>query len=101
MSIFFVLLLLVIWATSIWVEPVGPTYYNVAWLPITLVGLVFFILLLSVTPRRPRDISVEKELSVEEREQEKEAAATFGGVMLFFWIFIIAMAAIVVIGYLV
>lgn len=90
-TIFFVLLF-AIWATAIWVEPIGPVYYNVAWLPIVIVGLVFFILLLSVTPREPKVITPE--------EERREAAAA-GGVMLFFWIFLVVMAAIVAIGYIV
>lgn len=91
-TIFFVLLL-VIWSTAIWVEPIGPVYYDIAWLPITIVGLVFFILLLSVTPRRPRGVPVD--------EAEREEAAAAGGVMLFFWIFLVVMGAIVAIGYIV
>ena len=41
-------------AASVWVEPFGPMIYNVAWMPVLFVILLFALLLAAVTPPRYR-----------------------------------------------
>ncbi len=83
--LFFLVLILAGIAAAAWVEPVGPIYRNIAWLPILFVIVTFAVFLAAVTPpNQPGEIGA----------GEKSAASKDKNVSLvvlsgFFWVFLI------------
>ena len=105
---FFMVLLLIIWVTNIWVAPVGPVYYGVAWFPLVFAGLVIALLLAAIpthtTHRRsnmydnPRTDTLPDPKSKKEAEDTNRAVAVMSGI---FWIFIIILLIAIIAGYMV
>lgn len=89
----FLILFLAIWAGGVWLAPFGPMVWGVAYIPFLIVAIVVTLLLIAAAPpRRPK--------SSEEVVKEAEEAATAGLVFgLFFWILLIALAAAVILKY--
>ena len=46
----FLVLFLAMLATSLYMDPVGPVFLGIVWLPLVLPGVLFALLLLAVTP---------------------------------------------------
>ena len=87
---FLLILILAGLAAEIWVEPIGPAMYEVAWIPVLFVILLFAILLAAATPSRStRNLPPETEA-----ELESDVAAIGG----FFWLLLIILAVAVIIG---
>lgn len=101
---FFLVLLLIVWAASLWVEPVGPVYWGVAWVPLFFIGLIFALLLAAVPTydtRPEEDVIIEEEVAEpseiqRRREAEAASAAAIGWI---FWAFIAILFLAVIIGY--
>jgi hypothetical protein len=83
----FLVLFLFTWAAGAWASPVGPTVYDVYWLPFALFGL-FLLLFVAATAKplaepepaeRPEE---ESEVAAEARAAEHAAA----GITVFFWL---------------
>ncbi|MFW5752337.1 MAG: hypothetical protein ACOCW8_03260 [bacterium] len=84
------ILLLAGLAAAIWVEPTGPQMYDVAWIPILFVILLFAILLAAATPARST-----RNLPPETEAELQSDVAAIGG---FFWLLLIILAIAVIIG---
>lgn len=107
---FFLVLLLIIWAASLWVRPIGPVYWGVAWIPLFFVGLLFALLLAAIPTSDTRDIIREDEIAEAERERQvnpteaerrrdiNRTAATVSGT---FWILMVILLLVIIIGYMV
>lgn len=55
----FVLLFLILWATAVWLRPVGPSLYGAPWLVMLSLGAIFMLLLATLTqpwPKGPRRV---------------------------------------------
>ena len=91
---FFLVILLAAWAGGLWISPAGPVFIGMYWLPVILVAFIFALLLAAVTPRGSRS-SVETISEV--RQQEAKAERAFD---VFFWVLIISLAAVILLGYL-
>lgn len=88
---FFLVMFLVIWAGALWLTPIGPTWLDVAWVPIIILGIVLAIIMAASTPpERPTRIVVNEP----EPEPEREPAI----VGMFFWVSIIVLAAVIIYG---
>lgn len=103
---FALILLLGVWAASLWINPVGPVYFGVAWIPLFFVGLTLALVLAAATPtaQEQEAIAVEQgqshpandaESVSRQRKQDTGMAAISG----FFWIMIIVFAVAIVSGY--
>jgi len=90
---FLLILILVGLAAEGWINPVGPVYWGVAWIPTLFVIILFALLLSAAAPplRRPRRPLPE----AEEEEMEEEGIIALSG---FFWIFMIILFAVAVWG---
>ncbi len=91
---FFLIILLAVFAADVWVEPMGPYYKDVYWLPPLAVGLIIALLLASTTPSpktRSRLAGKEKE-----NNEEESSALALG---TFFWFVLIFMLVLVVLGF--
>jgi len=92
-ALLFVLLILfpMFWLTSLWVEPVGPVYLGVAWIPIILVALIVMLIIAAAVPPRPRRAAV-----ATAPEEETAADVAFG---IFFWVLLIVLVLGIAAGY--
>ena len=108
---FFLVLLLSIWAASLWVQPVGPVYYGISWIPTLFVGLIIAFLLAAVPTEKPhrrqekmqnpKGTNREEEIDLAPQTKEDDQdmnrkAATVSGI---FWIFMIILLLVVIFGY--
>ncbi|MFO8129526.1 MAG: hypothetical protein R6T99_06455 [Bacteroidales bacterium] len=83
---FLLVLVLAGLAAAAWIEPIGPAAWNVAWLPILFVILLFALFLAAATtPDDRRRIRTRRPVDTE-TPGEEAAAVTLG---IFFWIFIV------------
>ena len=95
---FFAMVLLGIWVASLWIAPTGPIYWGVAWLPILLVGLVLSLLLISIRSGS-KDQRRDQEMFREQRHKQRREDRAFRVLNVSFWLLLLALATIVVLGY--
>lgn len=95
----FLVILLGVWAASLWIEPAGPVYWNIAWIPLLTIGLILALVLIAATPTA----NEQRRLSTEETDENSEASQnekkTIAAVSAFFWILLIILAITIIIGY--
>jgi amino acid transporter len=85
----FLILLFVMWAGSVWIEPWGPVLYGAPWLSLLLIGFFTALLLLAVVaPVRKRRPPTTPPAEGSAEEDEAVVATAFG---LFFWILILGL----------
>ncbi len=91
----FVLVLIVAGvAASAWIDPVGPILYDIAWVPILVVMLLFALFLAAATPTRYRSKTPARGSTGEASEEEYPVLA----ISAIFWVFLIALAIAAIIG---
>ncbi len=74
-------------AAATWVNPVGPVYRDLAWVPVFFVILLFALFLAAATPAiRQRDPETEYPELGNGKDNNPEGALT-----VFFWLFIVIM----------
>src|SRR5688500_2565268 len=93
---FFLVLFLTLWTVSIYVAPIGPVYWGVAWIPIAIAGLIVTALLIAAMPHRERAYK-QREVDVAAARSEPDRSSTHGAGR-FFWILIILFVAAIIIG---
>jgi hypothetical protein len=81
----FLVIFLGTWAVVSWMEPAGPLFWGVAWVPMLLVALLIGLVLAAASPPAVGRRTVTTE---EEHAAESVAVAVVGG---FFWIVVIAL----------
>jgi hypothetical protein len=88
----FLVVFLGLWAVSIYLAPVGPTYQGVAWAPLLIAGVLLTLLLIASMPgaNEWRDESMEAERSPNKVTPPKASRL--------FWILIVLLAIAVMIG---
>ena len=91
---FFLILFMAVWAGGVWVEPVGPAVGGVFWVPSLVIGLIIALILLAVLPSRPVQRRAE---AVEAEEVEASPAVVAFGI--FFWVLLLALLALALLGY--
>jgi hypothetical protein len=85
---FLLILVLAGLAAAAWIPPIGPVFYDFAWLPTLFVILMFALLIAAATPSS-------RELETEPTPTEERAAIALGG---FFWFFLILLAIAAIAG---
>jgi len=93
---FFVIILLVVWAASLWIVPFGYIYWEIAWIPLFFIGLVIAFLLaaLSSTPPKYRRTTKGSDVS-----SDREPERTYAAIGLMFWVFVGLMLIAIIAGY--
>jgi hypothetical protein len=92
---FILILILVGLAAATWVRPFGPIYWNISWVPVLFVIVLFSLFLAALTPpRRDKDVTIKTEIP----EYQKKDAAMFT-LSFFFWAFIVFLLAAVIWGF--
>jgi len=90
--LFFLVLFLVTWAGGIWITPFGPVWMGVPWLSFVLVGLLIALIMATLLPDNRRSDRIRQ------TGQETETVTTMA-VDLFFWVLMVSLVIVVIIGY--
>jgi hypothetical protein len=92
---FFSVTLLAILAADLWIEPIGPFYGEIYWLPPLIVGIIIaFLLAATSPPAKPIDKLKEPFNEIVEEQSKTIALGTF------FWFLLILMLILIVLGFL-
>lgn len=89
--IFFLIVFLATWAGPLWIRPFGPVFGGVAWMPMLIVSVFFWLLILSIIPQVPDAKSTEM------NKTDENASTMVLGV--FFWIMIMLLIISIAVGY--
>lgn len=101
---FFIVILLCVWIASLWVQPIGPHFYGIAWITLSIVGLLAALILAavpqSVHKKEPKIMNI-KEVDLNSESERRyqsfnRKTATISGI---FWILMIILLIIVILGY--
>lgn len=91
---FFLVLFLALCTVAIYVAPIGPVYWGIAWIPITIAGIIITILLLAAMPHHERsDVSPTEKVS--QTPTDKSRVTPVGR---FFWALIILFIIAIMVG---
>mgnify|MGYP006281488315 CR=1 FL=1 len=94
---FLLVLILATIAVTAWITPFGPVFRDIAWLPILLVVILFALLLAAATPPGGRRVPPRTERDLETPEPTGAVAA----LGVFFFVLIIVLVAVALVGILV
>lgn len=85
--LFFLVVFLATWSGQLWIQPVGPVYKGISWVPLIFISVFFTLLIMAMSPR------------VVTEQDEIETEATSFAVGIFFWMVLLLLAASIVIAY--
>lgn len=91
--IFFLIVFLGTWVGGVWMVPIGPTIWNVYWMPFFFAGLIFALLLAAALPMGSFRF---RSYNKKQLEKEKVAKAVLRS---FFWVLIISLIVGIFIHY--
>jgi hypothetical protein len=94
---FFLVLFLTLCTVSIYIVPIGPIYWGIAWIPITIAGIIVTILLIAAMPHQIKMDAQEKEDSMRLESINRHDFPTTP-VGRFFWILIVAFIIAIILG---
>ncbi len=94
--LFLLIVVLLTWAGGIWVDPFGPTLFEVAWLPFLIIGVFVIILLAATIPARPPATRPE---AIERAREAEAAGSVLAGLTIFFWILIVFSLVAILLAY--
>ncbi len=97
--IYLIVLFLAIWGASLWLTPVGPVYYGIAWADLFIIGLFVALLLAAAAEasrRKYRKYPEGEEVDIVKESKKEPGAITLFGV--FFWLFMAFLLAVIIIG---
>jgi hypothetical protein len=97
---FFLIILMATWAGGIWLQPFGPAFGEIRWMPLLAIGLLFAIFITLFGTRKPphgRHETLDKlEEIAQERKLEKVAYVTLSA---FFWVVLLTLLVAIFIRY--
>ncbi len=86
---FLLILILAGIAASGWLEPTGPVYRDVSWVPVLFVVLIFALILAAATPvYESPEVTMTEEVPEAPPTSQDRAAVALG---VFFWILLVAL----------
>ncbi len=91
---FIIVLVLAGIAASAWIEPIGPVIYDVAWVPILAVVLLFALLLAAASPPRHRTRNQPREDLQKTTDKELPILA----ISTIFWLFLVVLMIAAIAG---
>lgn len=91
---FFLVLFLALATVSIYIAPIGPVQWGVAWIPITIAGIIVTILLIAAMPHPPSRPGLRAEKSAAEDQSDLPATP----IGRFFWVLVILLVIAIVVG---
>ena len=98
----FMIIFLATWAGGIWLQPFGPTVWGIHWLSFLLVGVVIFLLLVIVFPKKTPRGRYETLDMLDRIEQDKELKeVAYITLSIFFWILFAVLVAAIILRYII
>ncbi|MFW6236094.1 MAG: hypothetical protein ACOC24_04850 [Desulfovibrionales bacterium] len=94
---FLVIILLMSWAGGLWIRPVGPAVGGLYWVPFVLTGLLVALMIGAFHYAKSVRSSP---MSRERKEHKVETAEKVVEVGAFFWVLLIILAIVIIVGYL-
>lgn len=89
------LFFLALWAARLWLLPVGPLLWGIAWVPLVGFGLFLaLVLTLGSFPRRRRRLSSKSDVVIEREPDPADATAS-----IVLWILMIFLVVAIAVGY--
>lgn len=92
---FFLVLFLALSMVSIYAAPIGPVYWGVAWIPITVAGIIMTILLISAMPHPRQNARTNENINTGPIEKSDLPSTPVGRL---FWVLIILLVIAIIIG---
>jgi hypothetical protein len=92
---FFLILFLAIWTVSIYMAPIGPMYWGIAWVPLTIAGLILTTLLIAAMPHETSSTDVDRKTA---SDTSRESHFFVPAIGRFFWALIILLVMAIMIG---
>ncbi len=96
----FLIMFLGIWAAQVWIEPMGPVWAGVAWLPLLLAGGYLSVLLIPIGPNHQDQPEQRDETLREQQVKQRKEDWTFGVLNASFWLLLLVFVLVVALGYL-
>jgi hypothetical protein len=97
---FFIIILLIVWASALWLTPIGPAYWGIAWIPLLFIGLLMALLLSSMPNAGGRSsrtkFKVIRDKASIPAKSETGATTAIG---ILFWVFICLLLIAIIVGY--
>lgn len=93
--IFLLLTFLAAWSARLWITPIGPVAWGIAWIPILFFVLVFGVILAAALWSANTARKTVNDEGVKEAEEPKTGV----GLNIFFWIVIIFLVLAIISGY--
>lgn len=100
---FFLVILFCVWIANLWIRPHGPLIYGIGWITLATTGLLVALLLAAMSGHsRNKNVKVEKKQENPDPESEGQYqsisrnTATLSGI---FWIFMVILPIIIILGY--
>jgi len=93
--IFLLLLFFASWAGRLWLYPVGPVFWGVAWLPVIIFVLVVALAMGVAAASDDKVVDYEPETKTKITKSDKDTARAFG---IFFWFLILIFAGAIIAG---
>jgi len=87
--LFFLIVFLATWAGQLWVTPFGPMYWGIAWIPLLVVSVFFWLLILALLPP----------LTEPKAGEVKTGDSGWTALGVFFWIMLLLLILSIAIGY--
>jgi hypothetical protein len=89
-ALFFLLLFLVSWSGQLWITPIGPVLWGIAWVPLIMISIFFSLLIFALIP------TAAPPKKQDNTEVEDSPLIVFG---VFFWIVLILLMISIIAGY--
>lgn len=93
---FFLVLFLTLWTVSIYVAPIGPVYWGIAWIPLAIAGLIVTALLIAAMPHADYAPD-ESDVNIAGTNGQSNRSSSRGAGK-FFWVLIILFVMAIMIG---
>lgn len=93
---YFLVLFFGVWITALWVNPVGPLYWGIAWFDLIFVGVLLALILAAASPLSSKDFE-DPEVKVTSERYDRQGAV----VGAFFWIMLLFFILAVIAGMLI
>lgn len=97
---FFLIILMATWAGGIWLQPFGPAFGEIRWMPFLAIGLLFAIFVTLFGSRKPPHGRHETLDKLEEIAQERKLEkVTYVTLSAFFWVVLFTLLVAIFIRY--
>jgi hypothetical protein len=88
--VFFFIVFLATWAGQLWITPFGPVLWGVAWVPLLIITVFFWLFILALLPPLPPS---------QANPPVDEVAGSSAVMGLFLWIILIILVLSIIAGY--